>query len=203
MPLTLHISVLYWYQFYINNPRGSRLANTIQQVCYCKCLVSQVELSVNMYKKFQQFKNRKTLCGKILPKIISALKLWNSVHIYLMCPYSKSIRQHQPGRAIIKKGMSLTCMTIIDPTKGWFGIVEVPFFYLDELARVNSEYIDKLSASVIQMFNQTWLFWYLCPCKVLFDNFSYFKQYFTLLLKHLSIMPICTSIKKPHINASV
>ena len=156
-----------------------------------------------MCNKFQQFKNRKTICGKIIPKIIAALKLWNSVHIYLICPYSNSIRQQQPGGAIIKKGMSLTCMTIIDPTKGWFVIFEVPCFYLDELARVNSEYIDKLSARVIQLFNQTQLFWYPSPCEVVFEKLSYSKQYFTLLLKHLSIMPICTSIKKPHINASV
>ena len=148
-----------------------------------------------MCNKFQQFKNRKTICGKIIPKIIAALKLWNSVHIYLICPYSKSIRKQQPGGAIIKKDMSLTCMTIIDPTKGWFAIVEAPCFDLYELARVNRVYIKKLSARVIQLFNQTQLLWYPCPCEVVFDNVSYFKQYFTFLLKHFSIMPICISIK--------
>ena len=48
-------------------------------------------------------------------------------------------------------------MKTVDTATGWFEIFEVPFFNLDEESRGNIEYIEKLSARVSQMFNQTWL----------------------------------------------
>ena len=126
--LTLRRHVLDWYHLYINRPSGSRLSNIIRQLCYYKCLVSQAEIYIKTCKKFQQFKNRKTLYGKLPPNIISALKLCNSVHIYLIGPYAKSIKQQQPGGSIIQKDVSLTCMIIIDPATGWFKTIGVPCF---------------------------------------------------------------------------
>ena len=52
----------------------------------------------------QWFKNRKTLYGRLQPKKTAELKSWDSVHVDLIGPYSKSIRQHKTGGAIIKKG---------------------------------------------------------------------------------------------------
>ena len=46
-------------------------------------------------------------------------------------------------------------MRTIDPATGWFEIIEVPTFYLDELMVGNYEYIDKSSARVNQSFNNT------------------------------------------------
>ena len=40
-------------------------------------------------------------------------------------------------------------MTMIDPAKGWFEIVKVPWFDLKEAAKENPEYIDKSSIRVI------------------------------------------------------
>ena len=126
VPLTLCRRVLYWYHFYLNHPSVIRYSNIIRQVCYWKGLLSQVEISVKMGKKFQQFKKRNTLSGQIPPKIIAALKPWNSVHIDLIGPYSKSIIKHHPDGTIIKKYYSLNCMKINDTTTGSFEIVEVP-----------------------------------------------------------------------------
>ena len=78
-------------------------------------------------------------------------------------------------------------MTMIDPTMGWFKIFEVPMYDLDEVTGVNYEYIDKSSAGVSQLFNNTWLSRYLNPHKVVFDNGSKFKRYFTPLLKDFYI----------------
>ena len=55
----------------------------------------------------------------------------------LIGPYSKSIRQQQTVRAIIKNNFSLTCMTMIDPAMGWFEIVKVPTYDLDEVSGGN------------------------------------------------------------------
>ena len=69
-------------------------------------------------------------------------------------------------------------MKIIDPVTGWLEIVEVPCFGIDELARVNNEYIDKSSTRLIYMFNRTQLFRYPLPREFVFDNCYEFNQYF-------------------------
>ena len=67
----------------------------------------------------------------------------------------------------------------------------------------NDEYIDKSSARVSQLINNTWLCIYPRPRKVVFDSRSDFKRYFTPLLKDFGIKPVSTSIKKPQANAPV
>ena len=68
-----------------------------------------------------------------------------------------TIRQHQTGAAIIPNKLSLTYITIINTTKGWFKIVQVPCFDTEYITAKNNEYTDKSSSRVIQMFNQVWL----------------------------------------------
>ena len=71
------------------------------------------------------------------PKNIAELKPWYTAHVYLIGPYSKSIRQHQLCGAIINNNVSLACMTMIVPATGWFRIVEVLTFDRDEVMGVN------------------------------------------------------------------
>ena len=160
--------MLDWYQLYLKPPIVIRLASTILQVWYSKFLVSQVELSVKTCKKFQHLKYIKTLPVKLSPKIIAALKPWSLVYIYIKYPCANSIRQHYPGGAIIKKDEIPTWMTMIDPTTGWFENFEVLCFDLNDVSRGNIEYIEKLSARVSQMFNQTWLWRHPRPHEVVF-----------------------------------
>ena len=102
-------------------------------------------------------KNRKTLLGNIPHNNIKELQLWDLVHVNLIGPYINSSRQHNPGGAIMQKDYSLTCMTMIDPATGWFDIVEIPSFDLDEVTAGNDECINKSSVRVSQLFNNTWL----------------------------------------------
>ena len=53
------------------------------------------------------------------------------------------------------------------------------------------------------MFNKKWLCRNLRPRKVVFDNGSEFKQYFTPLLKEFNIKHVLTSVKNPQVNAPV
>ena len=69
-------------------------------------------------KIFQQVKNRMTLYVYLPPKIIVELKPQDFVHVDLIGPYSKSIRQHCPGGATINNFNSITCMTMIEPSMG-------------------------------------------------------------------------------------
>ena len=51
------------------------------------------------------------------------------------------------------------------------------------------------------MFNNTFLFKYPRPHKVVFDNRSEFKVNFTPLLKYFGIKPVLTSVKNPQSSA--
>ena len=70
---------------------------------------------------------------------------------------------------------SLTCVAIIDHATGWFETFEIPTFDLDDVTAGNHEYIYKSSARVSQLFNNTWIFRYMCPCKGVFEIGSEFK----------------------------
>ena len=94
-------------------------------------------------------------------------------------------------------------MTMIDPATGWFEIVNIPTFDLKEVALVNDEYIDKSSDRVSQMFNNTWLWRYPRPRKVVLDNGSELKRYFTPFLNDFDIKPVFTPVKNPQANSPV
>ena len=65
------------------------------------------------------------------------------MHVDPIVLYENYIRQKQSGGDIIKKDVSLTCMTMFYPVTDWFEIVEVPMFDLEEVAAGNVEYIVK------------------------------------------------------------
>ena len=109
------------------------------------------------------------------------------MHVDLIGPYSKSIRQQQPGGSVILKNSILTCLTMIDQDTGWFEIFEIPTFDLEEVTISNDDYMDKSFTRVSHMFNNTWLCRDLCPQKVVFYNGSEFKLYFTPLLKDFDV----------------
>ena len=92
---------------------------------------------------------------------------------------------------------------MIEPSTGWFEIVDIPMFDLKEVTIGNDEYIDKYSSTVSQLFNNPWICIYLRPRKVVFDNGYEFKQYFTFLLKDFDIKPVLTLVKKSQANAPV
>ena len=142
LPQSLCRRVLYWYHFNLNHPGGSRLAKTIRGVCYWKGLVTQAKLFAKMCNTCRHFKKIKSIYGHLPPKNIVELKPWDTVHVDLIVPYRKSIRQQQPGGTVIRKNDGLNCMTMIDPTTGWFEIVEITTFDLKEVKIGNDKYID-------------------------------------------------------------
>ena len=103
----------------------------------------------------------------------------------------------------MQKDDSLTCMTMIDPATGWFDIVQIPTFNLDEVTAGNDEYIYKSSDRVNQLFNNTWLCRYPHPRKVVFDNVYEFKRDFNPLLKDFNNEPVLMSVKNPQANSLV
>ena len=125
------------------------------------------------------------------------------MHVDLIVPYRKSIRQQYPGDTIISNNVSLTCMTTIDPATGWFEIVQIPTFDLNEVTGGNDAYIDKSYYRVSQLFKNKWICRYPRPRKVMFDKGPEFKRDFTTFLKDFDIKPVLTSTKKPQATAPV
>ena len=121
----------------------------------------------------------------------------------MIVSYIKSIIKQQPGGSIIQNNFSLTCMKMIDPAMGWFKIVKILTYGLDDITGSNDEYRDKSSVRVSQLFDNTWLSRYPCPRTVMFDNEYEFKRDFTPLLNNFDIKPVLTTIKNPQYNAPV
>ena len=88
-------------------------------------------------------------------------------------------------------------MTMVDPATGWFEIVEVPYYNIEDVINNEDNYIDKSSARISQLFNQVWLSRYPRPNKVVFDNGSEFKMHFMRLLKDFGIKPRPTTVENP------
>ena len=128
---------------------------------------------------------------------------WHTVHIDLIGPYTIKTKQHAPGGEINDVELQLTCMTFIDPATGWFEIAQVPTFNIVDVQNNNVEYINKTSARISQLFNNTWLSRYPRPRKVIFDNGSEFKRDFVPLLRDFDVSPVCTTVKNPQANAPV
>ena len=66
-------------------------------------------------------------------------------------------------------------MTTIDYATGWFEFLKILTYALDEVMGCNDEYIDKSSARISQLFNNTWLIRQPRQHKVVFDNVLEFK----------------------------
>ena len=202
IPESMREPTLNWYHHYLNHPGGDRLANTIKQICYWKGLSNQAKKLVKTCKTCQQHK-RKRKYGHVPAKTIKDLMPWRTVHADLIGPYSITAKQTQPGGDIKEVELRLTAMTMVDPATGWFEIVEVPYYNVEDVVNNKDNYIDKSSARISQLFNQVWLSRYPRPNEVVFDNGSEFKMHFMRLLKDFDIKPRPTTVENPQGNSPV
>ena len=67
------------------------------------------------------------------------LKPWDLVHVDLISSYNKYRRQHQTGGPIIKNNVSLTCTKMIYLATGWFEMMKILTYDLDEFTGGNAE----------------------------------------------------------------
>ena len=94
-------------------------------------------------------------------------------------------------------------MTMVDPATGWFEIIEVPYYHMNEVKDNVDNYIDKSSARISRLFDKAWLSRYPRPTEIIFDNGSEFKMHFQTLLKDFDIKPIPTTVENPQGNSPV
>ena len=158
--------------------------------------------SIRINASTQQHKNKRKY-GKLPAKTIKELVPWRTVHVDLIGPYSITAKQIQPGGIIKEVELKLTCMTMVDPATGWFEIAEVPYYSIEDVKKDENEYIDKTSARISKIFEQTWLSRYPRPEEVVCDNGSEFKLHFMTLLKDFDIKPRPTTAENPQGNSPV
>jgi hypothetical protein len=65
---SLHRCTLEWYHYYLNDPGGVHLANTLLQVCYWKGLTRQPKQYAKVCQQCQQFKKHKMHYGLLPPQ---------------------------------------------------------------------------------------------------------------------------------------
>ncbi len=204
VPKELRKRAMEWYHFFLCHPGADRLYNTMKEVCYWKGMAAQITRFNTTCDVCQKLKSRKRKYGHLPPKNVGELKPWKTVHVDLIGPYSLTAKELQPDGSSIRKEFSLTCMTFIDPVTGWFEIAQVPNYIIEDLkSKTLTESVDKTSARISQIFNQTWLSRYPRPTEVVFDNGSEFKKNFEPLLRDFSIKPKSTSIKNPQSNSPI
>ena len=204
VPLALRKRTMEWYHYFMNHPGGERLYKTLNKVCYWKGMSTQCSNFCKKCSVCQKFKSRKRKYGQLPPQIIGELVPWDTVHVDLIGPYSLTANQNQPHGGIKEVELRLTSMTMVDPVTGWFEIVEVPNYIVEDVEqKLTPATIDKSSARISRLFDQVWLSRYPRPRKVVFDNGSEFKKDFVPLLKDWSIKPKITTIKNPQSNSPV
>ena len=204
VPKALRCQALEWYHHFLNHPGGDRLYHTLQTVYYWKDMANQAAALCKRCDECQRHKPRKRKYGKLPARSVGELVPWHTVHTDLIGPYSITAKQFHTDGSIVERELSLTCMTMIDPITGWFEIVEVPSYIVDDInKKLTKEQIDKSSACISRLFDQAWLSRYPRPNKVVFDNGSEFKKDFVPLLQDWSVKPVCTTIKNPQANSPV
>ena len=95
----------------------------------------------------KKLKTNKPRYGKLYVKVAEATP-WTEVHVDIIGPYT--INTHKLDAKDISITLTLSAIIFIDPSAGWFEIVEVP-----------SE--DKTLARISRLFNQNWLHRYPMP----------------------------------------
>ena len=155
IPISMCRFILDWCQFNLNQPGGEILKNNTQQVCYWKGLSIQVGLSVNPWNMwfFSQ------VC-KILWTSASQdnWRIKTLEYFIYLPPISVCLTPTLlPGWYILQKDISTTYMTTIYPETGWFGIIQVPYVYLEYIKTSNTENIDKTSDVVRYLWNQAYI----------------------------------------------
>ena len=117
------------------------------------------------------------------------------MHVDLVSAYIKSIRQHNLVVTIIQANISLTCMTMIYPTRGWSEFFEVPTFDLNEVTGGSDDCIDKLYTRISYLFNNTSLERY--PSPTWSSPRFYLRSHYPVCIKnHLFIVGIRRILNK-------
>ena len=156
-PKSLHRRTRILYYFYLDHPVDDIFDNNTKKIFYWKWISNQARQLAKCSKEWHTHNKRASCYGQMLPKNIAESKItsWNIVFIHLLGIYNVKVNQTQPGRGTKEVDFNLTCMNFIDPSIGWFGIAEVPYYDPKEVKICKTNYNNKTSFRTSQFFNNT------------------------------------------------
>ena len=187
--------ILDWYHHYLQHPGYKRLYETLRAVMYWKGMKSDVQQHVKRCDRCQKGKPKTHKYGHLPPKVAETTP-WKGVCVDLIGPYTLKAKD---GTIL-----DFMCLTMIDPATGWFEIIELPIASVEVIRegdKITKVILDKSSAMVSRLFNQTWLCRYPRAKYIIFDNGSEFKLHFRELCESYSIKQKTTSVKNPAANS--
>ena len=177
------------------HPGHTRLEKTITASIYWRSLRSGVRKHVRKCRSCQLGKKRKRHYGRLPPKEAETTP-WKSVYVNLIRPYTIKAKDDTV--------LDFMCLTMIDPTIGWFKIMELPLASVtvkQEGKEITEIIIDKSSAAVSKLFNKQWLSRYPRAKYITYNNGSEFKLHFESLCDSYRLKRKPTTIKNPQANA--
>ena len=146
VPTSLRKRMLNWYHDVLMHPGVTRLLLTIKQHFTWPNIMRDVEKFCASCHTCQLAKKTKKKYGHLPPKQAEAIP-WDTLCIDLIGPYV--VKEHGKQKWI------LHCLTMIDPSTGWFEIAEIP---------------NKRADVVANILEQTWLSRYPWPRHVIHDR---------------------------------
>ena len=125
IPKDLQDWAIAWYHHYLQHPRTTCLEETLCSAMYWKGVQNTAQLYIKkchicQVNKWQKQKYRK------LPAKIVITNPWDALCVDLIVPYATKGKE--------RTQIDIMCVTVIDPAKSWFEIVDllVSQLYMDE-----------------------------------------------------------------------
>ena len=179
VPQKLQQRIVNWYHYVLCHPGQTRTEATIAQHFTWKNIRKDVQNTCTTCPTCQLTKRTKKNYGLLPPKEAEATP-WEKLCVDMIGPYN--IKQNN-GKTI-----TLWCVTMIDPSTGWFEIAEVPG--------------TKRADVVANIVEQTWLTRYPWPQEVIFDRGTEFMAEFTnMLVNDYGITKKPITKRNPQANA--
>ena len=199
IPKKLQSRCIQWYHHYLQHPGHTRLEETIRATMTWSGMRTQIRRHVKTCPTCQKNKRRSLKYGKLPTKIVVSIP-WKALCVDLVGPYTLKAKD---GTVL-----DFMCLTMIDPTSGWFEIAELPVHEILKKKKSKNkgklektEYFDKTSAQISRLVNKSWFSRYPRCQQIIYDNGSEFKLHFEDLCETYGIKRKPTTIKNPTANA--
>jgi RNase H-like domain found in reverse transcriptase/Reverse transcriptase (RNA-dependent DNA polymerase)/Integrase zinc binding domain len=178
VPKSLQKHLVEWYHRTLCHPGMTRSEQTIRQHFWWKTLREDVQKECSTCDICQRTKVKNSKYGK-LPEKEAEINPWEKLCVDMIGPYTIKRRGSTP--------LTLWCVTMIDPSTGWFEMKQVK---------------DKEAFTVATVVEQTWLNRYPWPVQLIFDKGTEFMAEFAEMVQNdYGIKRKGTTVRNPQANA--
>ena len=171
LPTALQNKTVDWYHKILCHQGETRTDHTLRQHFYWKGLCTTVHYVCKKCPTCQRAKIANQKYGKLPPKQAKT-NSWDTLYVDLISPYKIPQKGKNPLR--------FWCLTMIDPTTGWFEMAQIP---------------NKTAAEISYITEKTWFTRYPLPQRIVLDHGTKFMAEFSKMCQNyygLKSKPITT-----------